>query len=190
MVIANRCMLWEEGLLKLKSQLSEATEANQSLMTVANELTHERDHMANELALLKMDMAARDADLKKALDENKRVTNQMKILTDQMEMIKISVVEEFKLSEAYDDNNTKYFLVGFELLRKQAKEKYLDLDFDVFQPYEDDDSTVQVEEGNDEGTLVDPQLDNDATTSIYLFSKTICVFLWGPFWKPCSFWVF
>ena len=31
--------------------------------------------MANELALLKVDMAARDVDLKKALEENKRVAN-------------------------------------------------------------------------------------------------------------------
>jgi hypothetical protein len=189
MVIANRCMLCEEGLLKLKSQLSEATEANQSLTTIANELTQERDHVANELALLKVDMAARDADLKKALDKNKWVADQMKMLTNQMEMIKISAVEEFKLSEAYDDNNTKYFLAGFKLLRKQAKEKCPDIDFDVFQPYEDDDSAVPVEEGNDGGTSVDPQLDDDATTSIYLFYKTICVFLWGPFWRPCSFWV-
>ena len=149
--------------MKLKSQLPEAADANQSLMTVANELTQERDHVANELALLKVDMAAKDVDLKKALEKNKRVADQMKILTDQMEAVRIVAVEEFKLSEAYDDNNTKYFLVGFELLRKQAKEKYLDLDFDVFQPYEDDDSVRLVKEGNDVGTSADPQLDDDAT---------------------------
>ena len=61
--------------MKLKSQLPEAADANQSLMTVANELTQERDHVANELALLKVDMAAKDVDLKKALEENKRVAN-------------------------------------------------------------------------------------------------------------------
>jgi predicted nuclease with TOPRIM domain len=149
--------------LKLKSQLSEAADANQSLTTVANELTQEIDHVANELALLKVDMAAKDVDLKKALEENKRVADQMKILTDQMEAVRIAAMEEFKLSEAYDDNNTKYFLVGFELLRKQAKEKYLDLDSDVFQPYENDDSVRLVKEGNNVGTSADPQLDDDAT---------------------------
>ena len=39
MVIANRCMPWEDGLVKLKSQLLEAAEANQTLTLVTNELT-------------------------------------------------------------------------------------------------------------------------------------------------------
>ena len=63
-----------------------------------------------------------------------------------MEMAGARAVEEYKSSDAYNDNNTKYFLTGFKLLRKQAKEKYLDLDFDVFQPYEDDDSVAPVEQ--------------------------------------------
>ena len=87
----------------------------------------------------------------------------MKVLTDQMETVGASAVEEYKSSDAYDDNNTKYFLACFELLRKQAKEKYPNLDFNVFQPYEDDDSVAPVEE-RDEGALsVDPQLIDDAT---------------------------
>ena len=88
----------------------------------------------------------------------------MKILTDQMEAVRIAAIEEFKLSEAYDGNNTKYFLVGFELLRKQEKEKYPDLDFDVFQPHEDNDSVMPIKEGGDAAASVDPQLNDDATT--------------------------
>jgi hypothetical protein len=80
-----------------------------------------------------------------------------------METIKASAVEEFKSSEAYDDNNTKYFLAGFELLKKQAKEKYPDLDFEVFQPYEDDESSDASEGGNEGTTSADPQMDDDAT---------------------------
>ena len=53
---------------------------------------------------------------------------------------------------------------GFELLRKQAKGKYPDLDFDVFQPYKDDDSVMLINEGGDVTASVDPQLDDDATT--------------------------
>ena len=79
-----------------------------------------------------------------------------------MESMKFNAVEEYKSSDACDDNNTKYFLAGFELLRKQAKEKYLDLDFDIFQPYEDDDSVAPLEDRNKEA--VDPQLVYDATT--------------------------
>jgi hypothetical protein len=85
------------------------------------------------------------------------------------------VVEEYKLSDAYDDNNTKYFLAGFELLRKQAKEKYPNLDFDVFQPYENDDLVAPVEERDEGARSVDPQLTNDATNK-----KNINYFYSGP----------
>uniref|UniRef100_A0A2N9I3K9 Uncharacterized protein n=1 Tax=Fagus sylvatica TaxID=28930 RepID=A0A2N9I3K9_FAGSY len=139
MVIANRCMQWEDGLVKQKAQLSKAAQANQRLTTIANELTQDRDRVVRELSSLK-------------------------VLTSQMESIKISAVEEFKSSEANDDNNTKYFIAGFELLKKQAKEKYLDLDFEVFQPYEDDESVMLVDNGNEGTTSVDPQLDDDAAS--------------------------
>jgi DNA repair exonuclease SbcCD ATPase subunit len=86
-VIANWCMLWEDGLVKLKTQLSEAAEANQTLTTVANELTQDRDRLENELTLLKGDMTAKDAELEKALDENKQVDERLKVLTDKMETI-------------------------------------------------------------------------------------------------------
>ena len=39
-----------------------------------------------------------------------------------METVGAHAVEEYKSFDACDDNNTKYFLAGFELLRKQAKE--------------------------------------------------------------------
>ena len=41
-----------------------------------------------------------------------------------METAGARAVEEYKSSDACDDNSTKYFLAGFELLRKQANEKY------------------------------------------------------------------
>uniref|UniRef100_A0A2N9J2K4 Uncharacterized protein n=1 Tax=Fagus sylvatica TaxID=28930 RepID=A0A2N9J2K4_FAGSY len=114
--------LMKDGLVKLKNQLLEAAEANQTLMSVANELTQEKDRMENELASLKGDMTAKDAKLEKALDENKRVAERL----------------------------------------QQAKEKYPDIDFDVFQPYKDDDSVMPAD-GNDGTTSADPQLDDDAT---------------------------
>ncbi len=80
-----------------------------------------------------------------------------------METAGAHAVEEYKLPDACDGNNSKYFLAGFKLLRKQAKEKYPDLDFDVFQPYEDDDSVALVDERNEATASVDPQLTNDAT---------------------------
>ena len=172
-MIANWCMLWEDGLVKLKAQMSEAAEANKKLTTVANEVTLDRDRVVGELSSLKADMVAKDAELRKALADNKDANEQLKMLTDQLETIKILAVEEFKLSEAYDDNNTKYFLAGFELLRKQAKEKYPDLDFEVFQPYEDDESMMPAEDGNEGMMSTDPQMDDDATSQFSILEQIL-----------------
>ncbi len=164
MVIANHCSQWEEALLKQKVQMSEAAQANQRLLTLVNELTLDRDRVVGELSSLKGDMAKKEEELMKALDDARIADERVKTLTSQMESVKISVVEDFKSSEFYDDNNTKYFLSGFSLLKKQAKEKYPELDFDIFQPFEDNESTMPTEGGDGGATSTDPQMDDDATS--------------------------
>ena len=141
--------------------MSEAAQANQRLTTLVNELTLDRDRVVGELSSLKVDMTTKDEELRKVMADNKGAHERVKTLTSQLETSKTSVVEEFKSSEAYDDINTKYFITGFELLRKQVKEKYSDLDFDAFQPYENDESIMPMEGGT---TSANPQLDDDATT--------------------------
>uniref|UniRef100_A0A2N9F2S3 Uncharacterized protein n=1 Tax=Fagus sylvatica TaxID=28930 RepID=A0A2N9F2S3_FAGSY len=163
-VIANYCIQWEEALLKQKVQISEAAQANQRLTTLVNELSLDRDRVVGELSSLKGDLARREEDLRKALDGVKRADEQVKMLSSQLEAAKVLAVEEFKSSETYDDNNTKYFLSGFSLFKKQAKEKYPELDFDVFQPFEDDESMMPVDDGNVGMTSADPQMDDDATS--------------------------
>uniref|UniRef100_A0A2N9HFQ4 Uncharacterized protein n=1 Tax=Fagus sylvatica TaxID=28930 RepID=A0A2N9HFQ4_FAGSY len=163
-VIANHCMQWEEALLKQKVQLSKAAQANQRLTTLVNELTLDRDRVVGELSTLKADLTRKDEDLKKALDGAKRSDEQAKMLASQLEGARVSAVEEFKSSEAYDDVNTKYFLSGFNLLKRQAKEKFPELDFDAFQPFDDDESTMPADEGNVEIPANDPQMDDDATS--------------------------
>jgi hypothetical protein len=144
--------------------LSEAAQANQRLTTLVNELTLDRDRVVGELSSLKVDMTRKDEDLRKALDGAKRADEQMKMLASQLEGARVSVVEEFKSLEAYDDNNTKYFLSDFSFLKKQVKKKYLELDFDAFQPFEDDESMMPADEGNVGTTSADPQMDDDATS--------------------------
>ena len=117
-VIANRCIQWEEALLKQKVQLSEAAQANQRLTSLVNELTLDRDRVVGEMSSLKADMTRKEEELRKALDGVKRADDQVKMLASQLEAAKVSAVEEFKSSEAYDDNNTKYFLSGFTFLKK------------------------------------------------------------------------
>ena len=139
-------------------------DANMTLMSVATELTQERDRLADNLAKLKMDMSTKDEEMNKTAESYKKTLDQLKTLSKQMESVKFNVVEEYKSFDACDDNNTKYFLAGFELLRKQAKEKYLDLNFDIFQPYEDDDSVALLDKGNEVTGVVDPYLVGNATT--------------------------
>jgi hypothetical protein len=163
-VIANRCIQWEEALLKQKIQMSEAAQSNQRLTALVNELTLDRDRVVGEMSTLKVDMAKKDEDLKKALDGAGKSEERVKMLTSQLEGARVSAVEEFKSLEAYDDVNTKYFLSGFNLLKKQAKEKFPQLDFDAFQPFDDDESTMPADEGHVEAPTNDPQMDDDATS--------------------------
>jgi hypothetical protein len=117
-----------------------------------------------EMASLKVEMAVKEEELKKEMSGQRSADERLEKLTSQMEAIKVSAVEEFKSSEAYDDNNTKYFPAGFSLLKRQAKEKYPDLDFEAFQPFEDDESVMPVEEVDGGTTSANPQLDDDAVS--------------------------
>uniref|UniRef100_A0A2N9FBD9 Uncharacterized protein n=1 Tax=Fagus sylvatica TaxID=28930 RepID=A0A2N9FBD9_FAGSY len=132
-VIANRCIQWEEALLKQKIKMSEAAQSNQRLTALVNELTLDRDRVVGEMSTLKVDMAKKDEDLKKALDGARKSEEQVKMLD---------------------------FAVGDD----KAKEKFPQLDFDAFQPFEDDESTMPADEGNVEAPTNDPQMDDDATS--------------------------
>ena len=59
-------------------------------------------------------------------------------------------MSKFRAFKAFEDINTRYFLFGFEAFRKQAAERFPDLDFSVFQPYNDEDSIVDA--GQDDQT--------------------------------------
>ena len=157
-------MQWEEALLKQKVQMSEAAQANQKLTALVNELTLDRDRVVGEMSALKADLMKKDDEMKKALDGARRSDERAKMLASQLEGARVSAVEEFKSSEAYDDVNTKYFLSGFNLLKKQVKEKFPDLNFDDFQPFDDDESTMPTDDGNVETLANDPQVDDDATS--------------------------
>jgi predicted nuclease with TOPRIM domain len=164
MVVANRCMQWEEGIEKLKSQLTDAMDANKTLSSFVAELTREKNLLMEELTRIGIEASVKDDKLKRMKESYGKALDQLKVLSKQMEMAGAYAVEEYKSFDACDDSNTKYFLAGFELLRKQAKEKYPDLDFDVFQPYEDDDSVAPVQERDEVAPSVDPQLTDDATS--------------------------
>ena len=163
MVVANRYMHWEEGIVKLKSQLTDAMDANKTLSSTAAELTHEKSLLTDELTRVGIESSMKEKELRRMTKSYRKALDQLKTLSEQMETAGARAVEEYKSSDACDDNNTKYFLTGFKLFRKQAKEKYPNRDFDVFQPYEDDDSVALADGGNDAAEPTDPQLADDAT---------------------------
>jgi ribosomal protein S1 len=131
-------------------------DANRTLSSTAAELTREKNILTDDIARMGIEASLKDEELKRTKESHMKALDQLKVLSDQMETVGARAVEEYKSSDACDDNNTKYFLAGFELLRKQAKAKYPDLDFDVFQPYEDDDSVAPVEERDRAVVSIDP----------------------------------
>ena len=124
MVVANRCMHWEEGIVKLKSQLMDTMDANKALSSTVVELTCEKNLLTNELTRAGIEVSMKDEELRRTIESYGKALDQLKALSEQMETAGARAVEEYKSSDACDDNSTKYFLAGFELLRKQANEKY------------------------------------------------------------------
>jgi predicted nuclease with TOPRIM domain len=110
-------MQWEEGIMKLKSQLTNAQDANRTLSSTITNLTHEKSIMTDDIARMGMEASVKDEELRRTKESYMKALHQLKVLTDQMEIARARVVEEYKSFDAYDDNNTKYFLAGFELLR-------------------------------------------------------------------------
>ena len=142
--------------MKLKSQLTDAMDANRTLSSTAAELTREKNILTDDIARIGIEASIKEEELKRTKESHMKALDHLKVLSDQTETAGARAVEEYKSSDACDDNNIKYFLTGFELLRKQAKAKYPDLDFDVFQPYEDDDFIAPVEERDRAVALIDP----------------------------------
>jgi septal ring factor EnvC (AmiA/AmiB activator) len=65
MVVTNRCMQWEEGLVKLKSQLTDAMEANKTLSSSVAELTREKNLLTDELTRIGIEASVKDDELKR-----------------------------------------------------------------------------------------------------------------------------
>ena len=93
----------------------------------------------------KVKLLAKDRDLKAAMDAHDKAQKELKHLMGQVEGARAVAVSNYKASEAFKDNNLQCFYSGFKAFRKQAREKYPDIDFAEFQPYDDTNSV------NDDG---------------------------------------
>jgi phenylalanyl-tRNA synthetase alpha subunit len=144
MVMGRRCASVEEDLatLQAKSMADEAEMKNTKRAVM--ELTRERNDALAKVEKLKKELKARDDDVKAAVDAKDKAVADLKHLVSQIEGAKEAAVSEFRASKVFEDINTRYFLFGFEAFRKQAVQRFPGLDFSALQPYDDEDSVVDV----------------------------------------------
>lgn len=93
-----------------------------------------------ELEKAKVDLSTKDGDIKAVVEPRDGAVKEMKHLMGQIEGARVAAVSEYQSSEVFEDNNLRFFYSGFEAFRKQAMERYADVDFSAFQPYDDTES--------------------------------------------------
>uniref|UniRef100_A0A2N9EGH9 Uncharacterized protein n=1 Tax=Fagus sylvatica TaxID=28930 RepID=A0A2N9EGH9_FAGSY len=154
-LLVHSLMRKDLAALRAKSIADEAEMKN--IKRAVAKLTWDRKDGLVELDKVKFELKARDDDVKAAVEAKDKIMADLKHLVGQIEGVKAAAVSEFRASEAFDDINTRYFLSGFEAFRKQAAEHFLDLDFSIFQPYDDKDLVVDGGQGD--------QIDDDDAAS-------------------------
>jgi ABC-type transporter Mla subunit MlaD len=107
-------------------------------------LTRDRKEALVELEKVKAELKARDDDVKVAVEAKDKAVVDLQHLVGQIEGAKATAVSEFRASKAFEDINMHYFLSSLEAFRKQAAERFPDLDFSTFQPYDNEESVVDV----------------------------------------------
>ena len=157
MVMSQSCIAGEEDLVAFRAK-SVADEAEmKNVKRVVVELTRDRKEGLIELEKAKKELKVRDDNIKMVVEAKDKAVADLQHLLGQIKGTKAAAVSEFRAFEAFDDINTRYFLSGFKASRKEAAEHFLDLDFSIFQPYDDEDSVV--DGGQDD--LID---DNEITS--------------------------
>uniref|UniRef100_A0A2N9FI21 Transposase (putative) gypsy type domain-containing protein n=1 Tax=Fagus sylvatica TaxID=28930 RepID=A0A2N9FI21_FAGSY len=142
--LMRRCIAAEEGLATLRAKYMADEAEMKNAKRAVLELTRERRDALDEVERLKKDLKLRDEDVKAAVEAKDKSAADFKHLVGQIEGAKEAAVSEFRASETFEDINTRYFLSGFEAFRKQAVQRFPGLDFSALQPYDDEDSVVDV----------------------------------------------
>ena len=149
-MISQRCIAAGEDLATLRGKLIADEAKMKNCKRAILELTRDRKEALVELEKVKAELKARDDDFKVAVEAKDKVVADLQHLVGQIKGAKAAAMSKFRAFKAFEDINTRYFLFGFEAFRKQAAERFPDLDFSVFQPYNDEDSIVDA--GQDDQT--------------------------------------
>jgi hypothetical protein len=128
-VVSQRCLAWKESLMHVKAQLVKLESCKKYLNHIVAELTKEKREVVVELEKLMAELAARDDDMKVAMEDKDKVVADLQHLVGQIEGAKATAVSKYRASKDFDDNNTRYFLSGLETFRKQVGERFPDLYF-------------------------------------------------------------
>jgi predicted nucleic acid-binding Zn-ribbon protein len=147
-VISRCCLSVEDDLVCLKQRLAESEASQKSLNRAVFELNKEKRDLLGAVEAVKVELLAKEGDVKAAVDACDEAVKEMKHLMGQMEGARVAA-----------DNNPQCFYFGFEAFWKQAKEKYPNIDFTEFQPYNDTDLV------NDGGEKVNDSDKADDATS-------------------------
>uniref|UniRef100_A0A2N9H9N2 Uncharacterized protein n=1 Tax=Fagus sylvatica TaxID=28930 RepID=A0A2N9H9N2_FAGSY len=130
--LMRRCISVEEDLATLRAKsIADEVEMKNTKKAVL-ELTSDRKEALVELEKVKKELKAGDDDVK-------------------IEGAKAAAVSEFRASEVFEDINMRYFLSGFEAFRKQATQRFPDLEFSALQPYDDEDLVVDASQDDQAG---------------------------------------
>jgi hypothetical protein len=103
-------------------------------------LSKKKKDAFEELEKAKVDLSTKDGDIKAVMEAQDGTVKEMKHLMGQIEGARAAAVSEYQSFEVFEDNNLRFFYSGFEAFRKQAMERYPDVDFSAFQPYDDTES--------------------------------------------------
>jgi hypothetical protein len=144
MVMGQRCISVEEDLAALRAQSMVDEAKLKNVKRAVLELTRERKDALDEVEKMKEELKARDKDVEMAVAVKDKAVADLQHLVGQVEGSKAAVVSDFRAFEAFEDINTRYFLSGFEAFKKQAVQLFPGLDFSAIQPYDDEDSVVDV----------------------------------------------
>uniref|UniRef100_A0A2N9HJ45 Uncharacterized protein n=1 Tax=Fagus sylvatica TaxID=28930 RepID=A0A2N9HJ45_FAGSY len=140
----------------LMRRLAKSEASQKNLNWAVFELNKEKRDLVGEVEAVKVDLIAKEDDVKAAVEARDKAVKEMKHLMGQVEGARAAAMSDYKAFKAFEENNLQCFYSGFEAFRKQAKVRCPDIDFTGFQPY---DNTDSINEGNEKGDDTD-----DATT--------------------------
>ena len=116
--MSQRCIAGEENLTAFRAKLITDEVEMKNTKRAVPELTRDRKKALIELEKVRMELKARDDDVKVTVEAKDKVVADLQHLVGQIEGAKAATVSEFRASEAFDDINTRYFLFGFKAFRK------------------------------------------------------------------------